>query len=163
MLAFPLSFLLLPIAGGLGIVYVCAGRLPGRRLRVAVRTGALMLTCVLPMITHGPGPGQLILGLLVGYLGLRTVAVARNRTLSEATLKALALRLITPAGILQPSTRQIRRPVLVILAGSAGIVSCAVLLILGNDWRLWQASQFGQEEVAPVSPMLPWPERVFLA
>ena len=142
-LAFPFSFLLLPVAVGLGVAYVRAGRLPHRRLRIAARVGALTATCALPLLTRGPGPGQLILGLLVGYLGLRTVAVARSHGLAEGGIKAIVLQLITPAGIFQPSTRQIRRPVVVILSGCAGIVSCVVLLILGNEWRLWQASQFG--------------------
>jgi hypothetical protein len=142
-IAFPLSFLMLPVAVGLGVAYLRAGRLPDRRLRVAVRVGALTATCALPLFTRGPGPGQLILGLFVGYLGLRAVAVARSHGLAEASLKAIVLQLITPAGILQPSTRQSRRPVFVILGGCAGIVSCVVLLVLGNQWRLWQASQFG--------------------
>ena len=143
MIVLPFSFLLLPVAVGLGVAYVRAGRLPDRRLRVAIRVGALTATCALPLFTRGPGPGQLILGLVVGYLGLRAVAVARSHGLAEAGIKGIVLQLITPFGILQPSTRQIRRPVLVILGGCAGIVSCVVLLVLGNQWRLWQVSQFG--------------------
>ncbi len=143
MLAFPLSFLLLPVAVGLGVAYTRAGRLLDRRLRFALRAGTLTAMCALPLFASGPGPAQLILGLLVGYLGLRAVAVARSHGLAEASVKAIVLQLITPAGILQPSTRQTRRPVLVVLGGCAGIASCVVLLVLGNGWRLWQTSQIG--------------------
>ena len=143
MLAFPLSFVMLPVAVGLGIAYVAAGRLHDGRLRLAGRVGALAATCVAPMFTNGPGPAQFILGLVVGYLALRMVAAARLPGLAEASVKTVVLALITPAGIFQPSPRQLRRPVLVILAGCAGIGACVVLLVLGNAWRLWQASRLG--------------------
>jgi hypothetical protein len=143
MLAFPLSFLLLPIVVGLGVVYVSAGRLSDRRLRIAVRTGALAATYSAPICTVGPGPAQLILGLVVGYLGLRMVAAARSQRLAEADIKVVALDLITPTGILAPSPRPIRRPSLVILVACAEIGACVVLLVLGNQWRLWQTSRLG--------------------
>ena len=143
MLAFPISFLLLPVVVGLGVAYLWAGRLLDRRARAATRVGALTATCAAPLLTSGPGPAQLILGLFVGYLGLRMVAASRIPGLGKARIKDLVLQLITPAGILQPSARQIRRPVLVLLAGCAGIAACAVLLVLGNRWRLWQASRLG--------------------
>jgi hypothetical protein len=142
MLAFPFSFLLLPVAVGLGVAYVRAGRWPDR-LRLAARLGALTATWSLPLFTRGPGPAQLILGLLVGYLGLGMVAAARFHGLAEASIKAIVLSLLTPAGLLQPSTRRSRWPLLVALGGCAGIVACVALLLLGNHWRLWQTSQFG--------------------
>jgi hypothetical protein len=143
MLAFPFSFLLLPVVVGLGVAYLSAARSSDRRVRAATKVGALTATCTAPLLTSGPGPAQLILGLLVGYLGLRMVAASRIPGLGQARIKDLVLQLITPAGILEPSTRHIRRPVLTVLAGCAGIGACAGLLVLGNRWRLWQASQLG--------------------
>ena len=128
---------------GLGAAYVAAGRLPERRFRIAIRVGALAATCAAPLFARGPGPAQLILGLVIGYLGLRMIAVSQNRAVVEASMKTVVLELITPSGVFQPSTRQIRRPALVILAGCAGIGACVVLLVLGNQWRLWQASRLG--------------------
>jgi hypothetical protein len=71
------------------------------------------------------------------------VTVSRIPGLGQARIKDLVLQLITPAGILQPSTQQVRRPVLAVLVGCAGIAACALLLVLGNRWRLWQASRLG--------------------
>jgi hypothetical protein len=143
MLAFPSSFLLLPVVVGLGVAYLSAGRSTDRRVRAAIKVGCLTATCAAPLLTSGPGPAQLILGLFVGYLGLRMVAASRIPGLARARIKDLVLQLITPAGIFQPSTRQIRQPLLAVLAGCAGIGACAALLVLGNRWRLWQASQLG--------------------
>lgn len=145
MLAFPLSFLLLPAVVGLGVAYVAAARFADRRLRVGFRVGILAATCAAPLLTRGPGPAQLILGLLVGYLGIRMVAASQRgeQACAKASLGTIALGLVIPAGVFQPTTRQLRRPLVVALAGGAGIGACVILLILGNAWRLWQASCLG--------------------
>jgi hypothetical protein len=143
MLPFPFSFVLLPVVVGLGVAYVAAGRLHDGRLRVGVRVGTVAATCAAPIFTRGPGPAQLILGLVVGYLGLRMVAAARIPGLAGSSPKAIAIALVTPAGILEPRPRPIERPVLVVLGGCAGMLACIGLLVLGNEWRLWQGSLFG--------------------
>jgi hypothetical protein len=142
MLAFPLSFLLLPLVVGLGVGYVHAAQLVDRRLRVAVRVAILSATCAVPLVTQGPGPAQLILGLLVGYLGIRMVALSQRRA-DEVRGKSVVLDLITPVGVFRPASQPLRRPVLVILAGCAAIATCVLLLVLGNAWRLWQGSRLG--------------------
>lgn len=145
MLPFPYSFLLLPMVAGLGVAYVFAARLPRPAVRIAVRGGILAATFVAPGLTSGPGPAQLILGLLVGYLGLRMVALAQRRPHDRADrdLNTVVLDVLSPAGLLQPAATPIRRPGLVTLAGCAGILACIGLLVLGNGWRLWQMSRLG--------------------
>ncbi len=142
MLPFPFSFLLLPAVLALGVGYVSAARLADHRLRAATRAAILMGICASPLVTRGPEPAELILGLCLGYLGIRMVALSK-RAGASAGIKTVALDLVTPAGILQTTTVQVRRPVLVMLAGWAGIGACVVLLVLGNRWRLWQASPLG--------------------
>jgi hypothetical protein len=145
MLAFPLSFLLLPVVVGLGVAYVLAERLPKAGSRITARVAILAVTCGTPLLTRGPGPAQLILGLLVGYLGIRMVALSQ-RTLPDGRQresKAVVLDLITPAGIFRSAAVPVRRPLLVTLAGGAGVAVCVVLLVLGSQWRLWQMSRLG--------------------
>jgi hypothetical protein len=142
MLACPFSFLLLPAVLGLGVGYLSAARLADHRLRAAVRAAILMTICASPLLTRGPGPAQLILGLCLGYLGIRMVALSKRAGASRG-IKAIVLDLVTPTGILQATTVEVRRPLLVTLTGWAGMGSCVVLLVLGNRWRLWQASALG--------------------
>jgi hypothetical protein len=145
MLVFPLSFLLLPVVVGLGVGYVFAGRAAGRGARIAIRAGIVATTFAVPLLTQGPGPAQLILGLLVGYLGIRMVALSRRRAAAwdARQVKALVLDLITPTGVFRAAVAPMRRPLLVALGGGAGIAACVVLLVLGNAWRLWQTSRLG--------------------
>lgn len=144
MLPFPFSFLLLPLVVGLGVGYVRAAHLPNRQ-RMAVRIGIFTATCATPLLTRGPGPAQLILGLLVGYLGIRMVAVSRReaRDGGETSIKAVVYDLIALAGVFEPSTRPVGRPLLGTVAGCGGLGTCVVLLVLGSRWRLWQISQMG--------------------
>ena len=141
-LEFPFSLLLLPVVVGLGLGYVSAGRMTNRRRRAAIRVGILMSTCGAPFLTRGPGPAQLVLGLLVGWLGIRMVAVAQSGPGKSRT--GVLLELITLGDVLRPAAQQTRRPLLAMALGGLGVVACVVLLILGNEWRLWQASWPGR-------------------
>lgn len=139
MLAFPWSFLLLPAVVGLGVAYVAAGRLTGAGPRSFMRAAILAVTVAGPFFTRGPGPAQLILGLLSGYLAIRMVALAQHRPCPERA-RAIVLALIAPVDVLRPAARPIRRPWFVAGLGCLGVAGCVLLLVLGNDWRLWQRS-----------------------
>jgi hypothetical protein len=103
------------------------------------------VTFASPLLTQGPGPAQLIFGLLVGYLGIRMVALSQrvSREVGEGEVKAVVLDLITPAGVFRSTVAPVGRAMLVVVIGVAGIAACVVLLVLGNRWRLWQDSQLG--------------------
>jgi hypothetical protein len=144
MLVFPFSFLLLPVVVGLGVAYVLVGQFAERGARIGLRAGILATTFAVPLLTQGPGPAQLILGLLVGYLGIRMVALSQRRAEArDAQVKAVALDLLTPTGVFRATAAPVRRPLLVALGGCAGIAACVLLLVLGNEWRLWQTSRLG--------------------
>jgi hypothetical protein len=143
MLVFPFSFLAPVAVVGLGLLYVWAGRLSDWRSRLSVRGGLLLMAGAAPLCTRGPGPAQLVLGLLIGYLALRMVAVSRCRAIVESGGRAVLLALVTPTGLLRASSRPVRRPWVAVLAGCAGISACVVLLVLGNRWRLWNGSRLG--------------------
>jgi hypothetical protein len=77
MIPFPSSLLLLPLVAALGVVYVTAGaHLPpgGRKV---LRVGLVGTTWALPLFVPGPGPAKLIVGLVVGFWGIRMVALGR--------------------------------------------------------------------------------------
>jgi hypothetical protein len=144
MLFFPASILLLPAVLALGVVYVRAEDLGASRVRLAIRLGILLLVCLAPAFTRGPGPAQLILGLILGYLGLRMVAITQQSAETEPDQKAsarrIALELVVPQDVLVPTAQARRRPMVAVALGVAGVAACIVLLILGNEWRLWQQS-----------------------
>jgi hypothetical protein len=144
MLQFPISLFLVPAIVALGVVYVRASRLRDSRLRTAIRLGLLCCTCVAPALTRGPGPAQLILGLVAGYLGIRMVALSRqgrgvNLTQDEGIVRVV-LDLIVPEDLFVPTATPRRRPLLAMAFGLAGVAGCILLLIWGDDWRLWQRS-----------------------
>lgn len=144
MLFFPASILLLPAVVALGVVYVKAGDLGASRLRRAIRLAILLLACLAPAFTRGPGPAQLIAGLVLGYLGIRMVAITQQgpetRLDQKASAGRIALALIVPEDLLVPTAQPRRRPMLAVVLGLACVAGCVVLLVLGNDWRLWQRS-----------------------
>jgi len=144
MLPFPASLLLVPGIVLLGVVYVRAGGLRDSRLRTGLRLAILIATCVAPALTRGPGPAQLMLGLVAGYLGIRMVALSRpSRRLDgnqEALAPRVALDLLVPDDLFVPTAMPRRRPLLAAALGIAGVATCVLLLVWGNDWRLWQKS-----------------------
>jgi hypothetical protein len=144
MLPFPTSLLLVPAIVALGVVYVRSRRLRDSRLRTWVRLGILICTCVAPALTRGPGPAQLILGLVAGYLGIRMVALARqgrgDNLIQQDGTARVVLNLIVPDDLFVPNTTPRRLPLLAMAMGIAGVFACILLLIWGNDWRLWQKS-----------------------
>jgi hypothetical protein len=141
MLLFPASLFLVPAIVALGVVYVTASRLRDSRVRTGIRLGVLLSTCVAPALTRGPGPAQLILGLVAGYLGIRMVALSQRSAHEPAEgFARVVLALIVPDDLfVQTSTPRVR-PLLATAFGMAGIAGCILLLVWGNDWRLWQRS-----------------------
>jgi hypothetical protein len=77
MIPFPCSLLLLPLVAALGVVYVTAGAHLPPGGRKALRVGLVGTTWALPLLVPGPGPAKLIVGLLVGFWGIRMVALGR--------------------------------------------------------------------------------------
>jgi hypothetical protein len=144
MLFFPASILLLPAILALGVVYVRAGDLGVSGLRRVIRSGILLFTCLAPAFTRGPGAAQLILGVVLGYLGIRMVAIAQQGGErgpdQKASAGSIALALLVPEDILVPTAQPRRRPMLAVALGMAGVAACIELLVLGNEWRLWQRS-----------------------
>jgi hypothetical protein len=144
MFHFPTSLLLIPGIIALGVVHATAGRLHGSRLRAGIRLGILISTCVAPALTRGPGPAQLILGVMAGYLGIRMVALSRRSRRIDAgredNLASMVLALIIPEDLFIPTAIPRRRPLLSTTLGILGITACILLLVWGNEWRLWQKS-----------------------
>ncbi|MES1206434.1 MAG: MBOAT family protein [Pseudomonadota bacterium] len=150
MLFFPFSLLILPLAALLGVGYVrlswgLSRVLPGARWRPARVVGTaviLTLTWSLPLLTRGPGPAQLTLGLLVGFLGIRMVALAerhRAATVPPTAGQVLAA-MLTPEEVLAPVPRRAARPGATLAWGLAGVGACVGLLVCGNSLRLWHWS-----------------------
>jgi hypothetical protein len=143
MLPFPISFILLPAVLGFGVGYVLAGRLARRSFRGGIRLGILGFTCVAPALTRGPGPAQLILGLVVGYLGIRMMGLSRRSGefgKRRGEVAGILLDLLVPEDVLAESATPARRPLLTVVMGLAKSALCILLLVGGNAWRLWQHS-----------------------
>jgi hypothetical protein len=130
------------------VVYVRASQLHDSRLQTSIRLGILMATCAAPALTRGPGPAQLILGLVAGYLGIRMVALSRQgrgvNLTQEGGAARVVLDLLVPDDLFVPSATPNRRPLLATVLGLAGVAGCILLLVWGNDWRLWQRSLLGR-------------------
>ena len=148
MLLFPASLFLMPAMVALGVVYVTASRLSDAHVRTGIRLSILIGTCAAPALTRGPGPAQLILGLVAGYLGIRMVALARQgrgvNLTQEESIARIVRALIVPDDLFVPTATPRHRPLLATAFGLAGVAGCILLLVLGNDWRLWQRSLLGR-------------------
>jgi len=140
MLHFPVSLFLVPAMVVLGVMYVTAQRMRDPRVCTGIRLAILIGTCVAPALTRGPGPAQLILGLVAGYLGIRMVALSRQGRGAGESVGRVVLDLIYPDDLFVPTATPRRRPLLATVFGLAGIAGCILLLVWGNDWRLWQRS-----------------------
>jgi hypothetical protein len=135
MIPFPYSFLLLALVVAMGMAYVAAGR--WGRLRIPARVVLLALVCALPFTTTGPGPAQVILGLVMGYLGLRMAALGQ-RPARPSWLTCLDLIHLEP--LLEPRATPWSKPGWLVVAGLVEIAACVSLLWLGYWVRLWETS-----------------------
>ncbi|MBC8133165.1 MAG: hypothetical protein H7X95_09305 [Deltaproteobacteria bacterium] len=155
MIPFPLSLLLLPAAALAGVLYVALERVRSDQARRFGRIAILAITWASPLASQGPGPAQLTLGLLVGYLGIRMVALRErwrlNRLPPSASqvFKAMVipeeLLVVAPAPAPtlwgSPAQPVKQRASLLLLRGLAAAAACVGLLVLGNQLRIWQWSR----------------------
>ncbi|HEY4188147.1 MAG TPA: MBOAT family protein [Polyangia bacterium] len=147
MIDFPLSLLALPFAVAAGVGYVTLGAAPSVARRRLGRGVLLAATWGAPLATRGPGPVQLVMGLLVGFLGIRMVALA-NRWSEARRLPSpgrLAALMLLPDPLLVARREPLRRPRLVVARGLLAAALCVALLLAGNRLRLWHWSRFGDD------------------
>jgi hypothetical protein len=119
--------------------YLAVG--PWRRTvaRRGARVASTAFVCALPLATRGPGPVQLALGLLVGYLAIRAAAVGASSGRAPAPPSAL----LGVDELLRPVPRDPRRtPGRTLVLGVFGVGACAALLVAGDAVRLWRWSRY---------------------
>lgn len=148
-LPFPVSMVTLAAPLCAGWVYVRLEGVGGRALRVSARVAVITLLCVVPVLTGGPGPVQLTLGLLTGYLAIRTVAVTNwwRGQHQRPTGRQIAQALVSLGDVLRPvPPRPLSSPAgsaaTALTVGAAGVVACAALLAVGLRIRLWESSRY---------------------
>lgn len=144
MIPYPASLLVLPLAALLGVVYVNATRARSPLLRRVGRIGALSAAWASPLATTGPGPAQLTIGLLVGFLGIRMVALGeRWRTTALPPSFGRVLRaMILPEDLMAPEPRRRTVPAgLQLATGVTLAAACVGLLMVGDQVRLWRWSR----------------------
>ena len=112
-------------------------------MRVLGRITILATTWALPLATHGPGPARLTLGLVVGFLGIRMVALGEQRTSSRVprSLGRLLVTMITPGELMVVAPDRVTRPAIAVLRGVIGAGACVALMVIGNDVRIWRWSR----------------------
>ena len=97
--------------------------------------------CALPPATTGPGPVQLTVGLLAGYLAIRAAALCAITGARPAGVTPRALLGLDE--LLRPVAPDPRRALGRTLAfGLAGVGACVALLFLGDAARLWRSSRY---------------------
>jgi len=153
MLDFPISLMLLPLAVAAGVGYVTLGRLQSVAARRVGRAVLLAATWASPLCTRGPGPAQLILGLLVGFLGIRMAALGARLTPARAPAAggippapwSVAGRMLLPEPLLVRRAAPLPRPRWVVARGLVASAVCVGLLVAGNAVRLWHWSRFADD------------------
>ena len=147
MLPFPFSLVLLPLSVAAGVGYVTLGRVTSAGVRRAGRAVVLGATWVSPLLTRGPGPAQLVLGVLVGFLGIRMAALGARVRPGRAGPGAvvIAWRMLLPEPLLVRRAVALPRPTWVIVRGLLASALCVGLLVAGNAVRLWHWSRFADD------------------
>jgi len=148
MLDFPLSLTLLPLSVAAGVGYVRLGWVRSGGVRRAARAALLAATWMSPLFTRGPGAAQLILGLLVGFLGVRMAALGAGATPgapARPPAGALAARMVLPEPLLVRRASTLRRPARVVARGLLAAALCGGLLIAGDAIQLWRWSRFADD------------------
>src|SRR3569623_1770138 len=147
MLPFPFSLVLLPLSVAAGVGFVTLGRATSAGVRRAGRAAVLGATWVSPLLTRGPGPAQLVLGVLVGFLGIRMAALGARVRPGQAGPGAvvIAWRMLLPEPLLVRRAVALPRPGWVALRGLLASALCVGLLVAGNAVRLWHWSRFADD------------------
>lgn len=149
MIDFPFSLLSLPLAVAAGVGYVTLANVPSAGARRAGRGALLLAVWCAPLLTRGPGPAQLTLGLLVGFLGIRMVALGARwgKAPRLPSSPRIALAMIVPEELLvaRPAHHSAVSAGLTMARGVLGAVVCVGLLIIGNRLRLWRFSRLGDD------------------
>lgn len=134
-----------------GWAYVRLGTLPHPLTRVPLRVAVVALLCLVPLATSGPGPVQMTLGLLIGYLAIRIVAVAgRWRGQAEPrrpTAREIAQALVSVEDLLRPVPARDPsspggRAATALALGGVSAAACVGLLVLGGQIHLWEWSRY---------------------
>jgi hypothetical protein len=126
------AYVAVDLAGGSAV-----GARPAPFARRGARAALILVVCGAPLLASGPGPVQLALGLLAGYLAIRAAALSATR--GPATLGAL----LSVADLLRavPAERRHARP-RALAFGVGGLVACVALLVGGDAVRLWRWSRY---------------------
>ena len=164
-LSFPASLLLLPAAVLLGVVYVTLGwrfggsgrgpsvsRSVGRSVgRSVSRALVLGVTWSAPLFIAGPGPAKLTLGLLVGFAGIRMVALGeRWRTaVPPPSAGKILFSMVSLEDLFARVPGHRAPPWRISLAtttsGLIAVATCIGLMFAGNRWQIWRASILGDD------------------
>ena len=149
MIDFPFSLLSLPLAVAAGVGYVTLANVPSAGARRAGRGALLLAVWCAPLLTRGPGPAQLTLGLLVGFLGIRMVALGERwgkaRRLPSSPRIALAMIVPEELMVARPTHLSAVSAGRTVARGVLGAVVCVGLLIIGNRLRLWRFSRLADD------------------
>lgn len=147
---FPASLLLLPAVVLLGVIYVTLGSCC-ERVRILGRAIVLGVTWSAPLFTAGPGPAKLTLGLLVGFGGIRMVALGeRWRTPRHApSVGRILVAMVSLEELFArvPGTRARSRRISLATAtgGLIGVAICIGLVFAGSRWQIWRVSRLGDD------------------
>ncbi|HET6280863.1 MAG TPA: MBOAT family protein [Polyangia bacterium] len=152
LIPYPLSIFTLAAPLLAGWAYVRLGGLSSPMVRVPIRVAVLALLCVVPVLTRGPGPVQMTLGLLTGYLAIRIVAVsgrwrADGGTGRRPTARQIARALVSVEDVMRPMpprdpATSAGRAKTALVLGAISAAACVALLVLGARIRLWEWSRY---------------------
>jgi hypothetical protein len=160
-LPFPAFILLVPAAVLLGVIHVTLARWAGesvgergRRTLSALILGRAILLAVTwsaPLFTVSPGPAKLTVGLLVGFAGIRMVALGeRWRRPEDVPSSGRIVMAMISLDELFARVHGARPPsrsasLATTIAGLGGVAGCIGLVLMGTRWQLWRASRLADD------------------
>jgi hypothetical protein len=139
MIPFPFGLGVLVPALGAAWAFVAVGSWRAVLARRGARVALAAAVCVLPLLTSGPGPVQLAVGLAAGYLAIRAAALGATSGRGAGPVGAL----LGIGDLLRPvpaERRHARGRALGL--GVAGLAACVALLVAGDVVRLWRWSRY---------------------
>jgi hypothetical protein len=146
-IGFPLGAAVFLAAVPLGALYLALGNWPAR-LRAPLRAILVAALCALPLFTSGPGPVQLTLGLVTGYLAIRIVALGAAASSGQRhrhDLPSVFSALASMEDILRPAPPPYRTVPVTLMLGVLGVGSCVLLLFAGADLQIWRRSRLADD------------------